>query len=238
MTLDSGFVIKKIIYLLNKNFNSDGTNNLVSQYMNCDFEVTGCALEFSPSNASWWHGYGNMDIKTKYIHLDNSSIHPKAICYLSDVNLENGPTSFFPKIYENLEINYLQDLIGKNVCIISSSKNLYKLKKIIGDGFNFFENKIIRELFMCLPGELIFNSHLGWDIPADDPFEKKLLNSEKIFTGSSGSYVIFDGAKLFHRGGMVKSGHRVALQIVFGKKVNIYKKSKILITNAIKKIFN
>ena len=238
MTLDSGFDIKRIIYLLNKNFNYNGTNKLVSQYMNCEYEVTGCALEFSPSNANWWQGYGSADIKTKYIHLDNSSINPKAICYLSDVNLENGPTSFFPRVYENLEINYLQDLVGRNVPIISSSKNLNKLKKIIGNDFNFFDNIIIRKLFMCLPEEFLFNSHIGWDIPADSFLEKKLLNSEKTFTGNAGSYVLFDGAKLFHRGGMVKSGHRIALQIVFGKRVNIHKKFITLIINAIKKIYN
>jgi hypothetical protein len=238
MTLDSGLDIKRIIYLLNKNFNSNGTNKLVSQYMNCEYEVTGCALEFSPSNANWWHGYSGSEIKTKYIHLDNSSINPKAICYLSDVNLENGPTSFFPGIYEKLEINYLQDLIGRNVPAISSSKTLNKLKKIIRDDFNFFDNIIIRKLFMCLPEELLFNSHIGWDIPVNNSLEKKFLKSEKTFTGNAGSYVLFDGAKLFHRGGMVKSGHRIALQIVFGEKVNIYKKSKNLIINALKRLYN
>jgi hypothetical protein len=237
LSVNGGILIKRVIYLLNKNFNSNGTNDLISKYMNTEYEVTGCALELSPSNSNWWIGYGVGSEKTKYAHIDNSPIYPKAICYLTNVSFDNGPTSFFPKIYDELNINHLQDLIGRNIPLIGDYKNTKYIKNIIRNNNNFFEDKIVRKIFMTLPSELLFNSHIGWDINPDSELESKFLKSEKKFIAKSGSYVVFDGARLFHRGGMVKSDFRVALQIVFGKKLSKLSKLKNIINNVSKKFF-
>ena len=90
---------------------------------------------------------------------------------------------------------------------------------------------------MSLPSELYFNSHIGWDINSNSALEEEFLKSEKEFVAESGSYVVFDGARLFHRGGMVKKDFRVALQIVFGKKLSKLSKLKKIINNVSKKFF-
>jgi hypothetical protein len=33
--------------------------------------------------------------------------------------------------------------------------------------------------------------------------------------GAPGTFIVFDGARLLHRGGMVRSGERIALQVIF-----------------------
>ena len=58
LSINRGALVRRVISLLNKNFNSNGTNELISKYMNTDYEVTACALELSPSNSDWWKGYG------------------------------------------------------------------------------------------------------------------------------------------------------------------------------------
>lgn len=237
LSINRGALVRRVISLLNKNFNSNGTNDLISKYMNTEYEVTACSLELSPSNSDWWKGYGQSEAKTKYAHIDNSPIYPKAICYLVNVDNANGPTSFFPGIYDNLNVNYLQDLVGRSVPIISSRKDAYYLRNIIKNSYNFFEHEIARKMFMSLPSELYFNSHIGWDINSNSALEEEFLKSEKEFVAESGSYVVFDGARLFHRGGMVKKDFRVALQIVFGKKLSKLSKLKKIINNVSKKFF-
>jgi hypothetical protein len=49
--------------------------------------------------------------------------------------------------------------------------------------------------------------------------------------GKAGLFVVFDGSKLFHRGGCIKKDTRLVLQITFGERLNIMKK-------IIKKLYN
>ena len=57
---------------------------------------------------------------------------------------------------------------------------------------------------LCL-SDLQFNSHLGWDILPNSTLEKHIIERESIITGKAGSLVVFDGARLLYRGGMVNS---------------------------------
>ncbi|MFT3694672.1 MAG: FkbM family methyltransferase [Kofleriaceae bacterium] len=43
-----------------------------------------------------------------------------------------------------------------------------------------------------------------------------MVAAEQPMVGPAGTMAVFDGARLLHRGGMVREGERVALQIVFG----------------------
>ena len=52
----------------------------------------------------------------------------------------------------------------------------------------------------------------------------EMINDEKFLIGKKGTCVIFDGSKILHRGGLINSGERIVLQIVFGPKINILKK--------------
>ena len=43
--------------------------------------------------------------------------------------------------------------------------------------------------------------------------------------GGPGKFVVFDGSKVFHRGGCIDEGQRLVLQLTFGEKINFFKKS-------------
>ena len=88
----------------------------------------------------------------------------------------------------------------------------------------------VQRRFSSLPEDLQFNSHLGWDILPNSTLEKHILERESIITGKAGSLVVFDGARLLHRGGMVNSGYRLALQIIF------FSMNKITLKKRLKKL--
>ena len=68
---------------------------------------------------------------------------------------------------------------------------------------------------MRLPREMRFDSHLGWDVYPGSALESSLMQSEQRMMGPAGTFIVFDGARLLHRGGMVRSGERIALQVIF-----------------------
>ena len=73
-----------------------------------------------------------------------------------------------------------------------------------------------------------FNSHLGWDVEPDSELERSLVACERTMTGKSGTFIIFDGARLLHRGGMVRKGERIALQVIFSDETLVARAFKIL----------
>jgi hypothetical protein len=68
---------------------------------------------------------------------------------------------------------------------------------------------------MRLPESLRFNSHMGWDVLPGSELEERLVVCEKKMTGPAGTFIIFDGARLLHRGGLMEQGERIALQVIF-----------------------
>jgi hypothetical protein len=80
-----------------------------------------------------------------------------------------------------------------------------------------------RNHFMLLPGSLRFNSHFGWDILAGSQLEGAIADREEVLLGGSGNFVVFDGSRLLHRGGLIEEGERLVLQVVFWPKVAVTK---------------
>jgi hypothetical protein len=78
-----------------------------------------------------------------------------------------------------------------------------------------------RTHFMLLPPQLRFNSHFGFDVVPGSEQETRILAKEVTLEGEAGKFLIFDGARLLHRGGLVDSGERVVLQLIFGSKRSI-----------------
>jgi FkbM family methyltransferase len=62
------------------------------------------------------------------------------------------------------------------------------------------------------------------------PLETELASCETVFTGPKGTFVAFDGARLLHRGGLVATGSRVALQVVFSPKPSIPVRRRVMST--------
>jgi hypothetical protein len=236
LSINRGMDIRKIRKILNQEFKNQNILNKISIYMKKKYHVTGLALELSVPHSKWWKNIQSSDIepKTMYAHIDESEIYPKSICYLSDVNNENGPTSIYPHILKNLNLNFLQLVIGKVIGNIGKSQKSY-LKEYYNRNFHqsMSCNKL-REHFMSLPENLKFNSHFGWDIIPNTKLENLLEKSEIKLIGNAGKFIIFDGGNVIHRGGLINKGERVVLQIIFGPKISL----PIKVINKLREIIN
>ena len=99
----------------------------------------------STENSTWWRWNDGKNVSkyTLYAHVDEDLFCPKSICYLSDVGKLNGPTSFYPNIIKNLDLNFMQNIIGRIINSIGSSKksklfNIYEKNQIEHMKQNFF----------------------------------------------------------------------------------------------------
>ena len=227
LSANSGKDIKKIAQFLNSDFKSQGILDDVSNYIGKDYFVSGVALELSVPKSTWWKKKETTKNipKTLYAHVDESLIYPKSICYLSDVNMSNGPTSIFPNIYSDLKLNFLQDIIGRVIDQVGSKSNS-ELNKLYNNNVEQkFQCEIFKSHFLKLPLDLRFYSHFGWYVEPESELENIMVENEIKILGNKGKLVVFDGAKVLHRGGLIENGNRLALQVVFGPKKSFFKKA-------------
>jgi len=174
-------------------------------------------LELSYEGSTWWKdAIGNeRPPKTMYAHLDESVFAPKSIVYLSDVKSENGPTTLFPAAYQEMGNNPLQDIIGRVVGRVGN-KDGTRLSELYRKSYHQSAGSPdFRRHFMMLPESLRFNSHLGWEVLPGSELEKSLAEREIEMLGPAGTFIVFDGSNLLHRGGLIQQGERIVLQVVF-----------------------
>jgi hypothetical protein len=217
LSLNQGPVVKKIVRLLNAEFRTLGVLDAVSAYMGKAYHVSGLALELSLPQADWWRGTGQgVPPRTLYAHLDESIVYPKSIVYLSDVGIKNGPTTCYPGVYEDLGLNCLQELLGR-VVHYPCWREAGGLKDYYGAKYHqHMSSERFRRHFMRLPPELRFDSHMGWGVLAGTDLEQEFVSRERVMTGPPGTFIAFDGGRLFHRGGLLEDGERIVLQVIFG----------------------
>jgi hypothetical protein len=229
LTIYEGKSISRSVKLLNKFFSDNGLLDAMSIFFGVNVSVSAIGLELSIPNAPWRSSHINLIDRPpycEYAHIDESIQHPKAILYLSNVSSKaDGPTSIYKGIYESLNISPLKALVGR--VIIQVGKNpSSKIFKAYGVKNNQpMSSELFRKHFLALPDELRFHGHFGWDVLPCSLFEKKMSLAEKVFYGKKGDYVAFDGARLVHRGGLVESSPRIAMQVIFSqnsirKKIN------------------
>ncbi|MBB5392538.1 MULTISPECIES: hypothetical protein [unclassified Herbaspirillum] len=218
LSINAGPTVRAIRNVLNREFKALGVLDAVSAYTGCKIRVTGLALELSVPQATWWKNtIANLERppRTLYAHLDETISCPKAIVYLSDVTEQNGPTSCYPGAYEAMQLNPLQEIIGRIVGTVGSQSDS-PLKEYYAKQYHQSVNsENFRRHFMRLPACLRFNSHMGWDVMPDSELESTLMADEIKMTGPAGTFITFDGARLLHRGGLMQEGERVALQVIF-----------------------
>jgi hypothetical protein len=190
----------------------------VSAYSGRKTRVIGLALELSVPQATWWkNSIEGLERPphTLYAHLDETISNPKSIVYLSDVAEQNGPTGCYPGAYEAMQLNPLQEMIGRVVGTVGTGTDS-PLKDYYGKQYHQSVNsENFRRHFMRLPECLRFNSHMGWDVLPGSELESQLAVSERRMTGPAGTFIAFDGACLLHRGGLMQEGERLALQVIF-----------------------
>jgi hypothetical protein len=218
LSVNSGPTVRKIRGVLNKEFKALGVLDVVSALAGRRNTVTGLALELSVPQATWWkNAITGLERapQTLYAHLDETVSCPKSIVYLSDVTERNGPTGCYPGAYEAMYLNPLQELIGRavgSVGTLADSPLKYYYAKQYHQSVN---SENFRRHFMRLPESLRFNSHIGWDVLPGSDLESQLATSEYKMIGPAGTFIVFDGAHLLHRGGLMEQGERIALQVIF-----------------------
>jgi hypothetical protein len=218
LSVNSGATVRRIRKLLNQEFKALGVLDAVSTYTGRKTSVQGLALELSVRQATWWNNaiVGlSRPPGTLYAHLDESISFPKAIVYLTDVAAGNGPTGCFPGAYAAMGLNPLQELVGRIVGNVGASPDSPLHAFYAKTYHQSTSSPGFRRHFMRLPECMRFNSHLGWDVTPGSELETSLTGCEKLMTGPAGTFIVFDGARLLHRGGMVQQGERVALQVIF-----------------------
>jgi hypothetical protein len=218
LSLNQGDDIRTIVSILNEDFERVGVLDALAGYSGQRVRVTGVALELSVPNTRWWDSPFEglpRPPRTLYAHVDEAIRNPKAIVYLTDVTMEHGPTSCYPKAFDELELTPLQAIVGRIVGSVGnrpdSPLHAYYAKRY----HQSMNSENFRRHFMRLPSDMRFNSHFGWDVMPDSEAERNLAARERYMLGPAGTYIVFDGARLVHRGGMPVIGERVALQVIF-----------------------
>jgi hypothetical protein len=218
LSFNTGPRTNSIMQILNEEFADQGVLDTLSVYMGQRMWVSGAAFELSVPQATWWSSAFSAlkrAPRTLYAHVDESIEYPKSIVYLTDVDMDHGPTSCYVGAFDALAPQPLMSLVGRVIANVGSREGS-PLKPYYAKTYHqSMSSENFRRHFMRLPASIRFNSHFGWDICPDSEAEQALGACERVMTGDAGTYIVFDGARLLHRGGMVRQGERVALQVVF-----------------------
>ncbi len=218
LSINGGPAVRNIVKILNKAFRENGILSAVSSYSGVNMVVSGLALELSVPQSGWWESSLPGLVRppqTLYAHLDESVQHPKSIVYLTDVAEKNGATSCYPGTYEALELNSLQDIVGRVVGTVGSDEHSPLHNFYSKQYHQSMTSEAFRRHYMRLPVAMRFNSHFGWDVFPGSAIETYMVQAERVMTGPAGTFMVFDGAHLVHRGGLIHTGERVVLQVIF-----------------------
>ena len=237
LTISGGIKILRLISILNKEFSKNGHLDSVSNYLGYKSSITGLAIELSSKKTSWWkHKSNHKEPQTLAVHLDKEFSCIKSILYLTDVKEDNGPFTVYPNVYESLNLNLFQNILGRIIHETALNTKNLRLKKFLNieDRDQPLRSENFRKIYDKLPVKTAFNSAFGWDIKKGSNDEDRIINSENKILGEIGTLITFDGSKLLHRGGLVKEDSRIVFQIIYSKKISNIKFLLSKILNKIK----
>lgn len=163
-------------------------------------KLNSLAIFANPPNQSWI-GTPFRDLSaetppTAGMHIDsNGKCYLKAILYLNEVGPEQGPTCVVPGSHAWEA--------GSEARIV---RRAFDRSSLLG------RSQAERRQFISLPQALQVKAEFGGDLLAGDPETVALLASEFVSTGERGTYTLFN-PEAVHRGGAVRTGERLAVQI-------------------------
>ena len=133
--------------------------------------------------------------RTTNLHIDPKEDVIKAMIYLNDITENDGPFSYVEKsnrwIYDDL-----QNIFGRAISTGS-----------------YCHTPESRAVVFQLPKQLRISHNFGRVLLDNTEEQYRILKQEKLFTSDKGNLCIFDPAGM-HRGGICKTGNRIALQIL------------------------
>lgn len=193
-----------------------GILDVLSEFKGNKMTLLGAGLEYSCPEQDWYQGLyadvGLVDSPMQYLHVDEGDCLPKSMIYVTPVNEENGATRAVPASnrWEKSECRF----------------RLYKaLDRVVDNRYARFANNAqyrilarraeLRQIFMELPKAFQGSSHFGDDVIAGTKLADTLAKLEIPYLSQGGQALVFDGPHLLHRGSLVKSGERMALQVIY-----------------------
>jgi hypothetical protein len=194
-----------------------GIFDMLSAFYGENFRYAGFVIHYSHPKDTWFRVFDDLGLempRTAQMHYDLAFSPPKAMLYLNDVGEEQGAFSFIPKEADwehfGIELALKKELLYG----VSYYTNETFGKSVRGNS-SIFRFPEARRAFASLPRALRATSHPGDHILNDAALSRVLLEAERAITGKAGTMPVFAGSHVLHRGGLVKSGERIALQIVF-----------------------
>ncbi len=212
--------------LIRKKLTTSGALNIASHYLGCEVEWMYCSLELSNIKQQWYRDcYIDLGVKTAntaYMHLDADAEMIKGMLYLNDVDQKNGAFRFVKGSHSWIRSNFLMvlyksyDLEDANFFEMEPDRLDYKL----GYYRPRFKLPEWRNAFLALPPILRGTTHFGDDLIDNSDVSKELLRQEAVLSGPTGSFLLFDGSKGIHRGGLVEEGERWVVQVAMKAKTS------------------
>jgi hypothetical protein len=192
----------------------------ISIFCGFELELVGYALTLSHPDKDWYKicysDIGLASTKTVQQHFDLDNLSAKSMFYLNEVDSNNGPLSYVPNsrefIQSRSQISFFKYLDYEN--------NEFSKSKLVNDKiYNrpLFRAITLRSAFASLPSGLQGSSCFGDDVLDGTLLSDALLRSERNLTSQDGDLVLFAGGETIHRGGVVVSGQRYALQMIYKK---------------------
>ena len=180
----------------------NGILDAVSQYIGRTANIIDINPQVNDSSDDFWqHTFSDVSDEkpaTSYYHRDASGGDIKAIIYLSDVELDNGPFCFALGTHKNRPnfiYNFIQEVNDSSELSSTDIKS--------------------RKQFASLPAVLRKKCAFGNDLLSDSIAAHSILTKEWQITSSKGHVVVFD-SKGIHRGGMVLNKERIVITCVLG----------------------
>jgi hypothetical protein len=181
----------------NEAMRSVGIVEAASAYLKRPVAVSHIVPQINDPTDNFWANHfidvGVEDSICDYCHIDATYNLLKMIIYVGEVTDENGPFSYV-KGSHRAAAGFWDGMIRRanDYAGLSGTKPSY------------------RELFFALPRALQRKGAFGADIPNDSAYVRPILDNEVCITSANGNGVLFDPEGI-HRGGMVKSGRRLAV---------------------------
>jgi ectoine hydroxylase-related dioxygenase (phytanoyl-CoA dioxygenase family) len=206
---------------------TSGFKQGASAFYGGELVVTGCGLEYSNDQQTWWRDcYADKGLPVNrcvYMHNDYDYDYVKSLVYLTDVTTQTGPFCYIPESHHwtrPLSLSfYLKELeiaLSRKIRSTIKGKDAYYRPAM--------KYEAGRKLFIAFPKIFHQLSHFGDDIEDGTALGNELLSKELQVTSEKGNFVFFTGGSGIHRGGTVYKGERWALQITLTREPGLKKK--------------
>ena len=195
---------------------SAGIIDVLSDFKKNKMTLLGVGLEYSCPEQEWYQNLyadiGLTDSPMQYLHVDEGDCLPKSMIYVTPVDIDSGPTRAVPG----------SNRWEKSECVFRMHKALdnvvgMRYAQFVGRG-NYrllARHAELRRVFMELPEPFQGSSHFGDDVLSGTSLATELASLEVPYLSQGGQALVFDGPQLFHRGSLVKTGERMALQVIY-----------------------